>query len=120
MAGTFPSLSINPAYVWDEEAAADPTLRSRSEGGYQKTRPRHTRIPMKWTIVYDALPASDKDTLQGHEHERGVGSASFTWTNPIDSQQYTVRFAARIKYKLLPYFINSGRAWRVEFDLEEV
>lgn len=120
MAGTYPSLSVNPTYAWEEKVAVDPTIRSRSEGGYLKTRPRFTRIPDRWHVVYDPLPNADKNTLKAHEIERGVGSNSFSWTNPIDSQSYEVRFAAPVEYRLLPYFVNGGRAWRVEFDLEEV
>ncbi len=61
----FPSLSRNPsAREFEETVAYDPTVRARSEGGYVKTRPRYTRFPKKWTVVYDLLSNTDKGTLQ--------------------------------------------------------
>ena len=44
------------------------------------------------------------------------GSNSFTWTNPADSTQYTVRFLGTVKYKM---HINKNY-WDISFVLEEV
>ena len=121
MAGTFPTLGKNPTiYNWDEQAAADPTIRSRSEGGYLKTRPRYTRIQRRWSVMYHALSNTDKGTLRAHEVDRKVGSESFTWTNPVDSQSYTVRFAAPVVYALSGHYEGSALAWDVKMILEEV
>jgi hypothetical protein len=115
----FPSLSTKPAQSeFREESAYDPTLRSKSEGGYLKTRPRYTRMPRKWRLVYPWMSGTDKDTLWAFEVARKVGGESFNWTNPQDSQVYVVRFGAPILYRLLK--VKGDDTWRVEFDLEEV
>lgn len=92
----FPALSVTPSISgWEEGKAFDPTIRSQSEGGYVSTRPRFTRIPKKWKLSYsqgNALPLADKALLEAHEDSVHVGSGSFTWTNPMDGQTYTVRY----------------------------
>ena len=114
---TFPTLSQNPSIEgWDEGIAFDPTIKSRTEGGYKQTRPRFTRMPDGWNIAYKALPQADKNTLRTFEKTVKVGSEMFTWTNPINSVTYNVRFVKPISYKLHLTSIY----WNVEFELEEV
>ena len=113
----FPTLSINPSVRdWTEEKAFDPTIRSRSEGGYVKTRARCTRIPRKWHMVYDALSKTDKETLEEYEDDQQVGAGSFNWTNPLNSTTYSVRFAGPVKYTMM----GNVNFWTVAIDLEEV
>lgn len=115
---SFPALSIDPSVEgWEEESALDPAIRSETEGGYTQTRPRFTRIRGKWSISYLYLPVADKNTLKSFERNtvRG-GSDSFTWTNPADGVQYTVRFLGTVKYKMS---VNKN-LWDISFVLEEV
>ena len=117
MAESFPTLSINPTVEeWTEEFAFDPTISTKFEGGYRKTRPRCTRIPLKWHLAYKPLPSTDKATLREHELDRKVGASSFTWVNPTDSTTYTVRFLGPVKYAMA----GNSAWWHVSFDLEEV
>jgi hypothetical protein len=114
----FPTLSSDAPDVdsWKEQRAFDPTIRARSEGGYTKTRPRTTRIPMQWKVRYGYLSAADKSTLQAFENTVKVGSDAFTWTNPVDGLQKTVRFKEPVKY--VP--VGTKNYWRADFILEEV
>lgn len=121
MATTYPTLGKNPTIQgWEEQVSLDPTISSKSEAGYRKTRQRHTRQPKRWHVVYMALSNTDKGTLETHEQERGVGSASFSWTNPVNSTGYTVRFMGPVRYRLAPAWEGGAISWDVEFDLEEV
>mgnify|MGYP001578067759 CR=1 FL=1 len=114
----FPSFAVAPSVEgWEEEAASDPTIRSETEGGYTQTRPRFTRIRGKWTIQYTTMTLADKNTMKTFERTTVIGgSNSFTWTNPADSTQYTVRFLGTVKYKM---HINKNY-WDISFVLEEV
>jgi len=113
----FPTLtdgSVTPD-GWEQTKAFDPTVRSRSEGGYLKTRPRCTRVPKKWRAVYEMV-AADKTTLTTFENTVMVGSDVFTWTNPDDGVVYSVRLLEPIKFSP----IGSKLKWRAELLLEEV
>ncbi|MCE5334271.1 MAG: hypothetical protein LLG06_06745 [Desulfobacteraceae bacterium] len=114
---TFPTLADQPdVQSWEESRALDPTIRARSEGGYVKTRPRTTRIPMQWKLQYLYLSSSDKATLQSFERSVKVGADAFSWTNPADGLVRTVRMKEPIVYAP----VQSAQAWRVEMALEEV
>jgi hypothetical protein len=114
----FPTLSAIPSYIgWEEQLASDPTIRSKSEGGYTKTRARYTRIPMQWKFQYVGLSDAEKVTLQAFERVTvKCGADSFTWINPIDNVSRTVRFKEAIKF--IPMW--PGPLWEATMTLEEV
>jgi hypothetical protein len=116
----FPTLSAKPSCTgWEEQLAFDPTIRSRSEGGYTKTRARYTRIPMQWQLKYRYLSAADKATLQTFERVTVLcGADSFTWTNPDDGSEKIVRFKEPSKY--IPFNASGQNFWEVSIVLEEV
>lgn len=100
---TFPTLSRVPTISgWGEEAASDATIRAKSEGGYTKTRPRTTRIPMKYKVLYEYLTATDRTNLQAFELVVKIGADAFNWTHPISGATKSVRLTEPIKYKLMP------------------
>lgn len=106
--------------------AHDPTIRSRSAGGYVTSRAGFTRIPRAWTVKYDWMTKANKNTIKAFEDGNagstpvGVtgGSDSFTWTNPEDSTDYTVRFLGLIEYT--PHDKTNFLWWMVDFILEQV
>lgn len=113
----FPVLSDAPDVdAWEESRAFDPTIRTKSEGGYTKTRPRTTRIPMQWKLQFKYLSAADKAALQSFESSVKVGADAFNWTNPVDGQVKVVRFKEPVKY--VP--VGCKLYWRAEMALEEV
>jgi len=113
----FPSLSDQPdVNGWEEQRAFDPAIRAKSEGGYTKTRPRTTRVPMQWKVVYAYLSGADKSVLQVFENMVKVGSDAFLWTNPVDGLDRKVRYREAVKYAP----VGSKLTWRAEMLLEEV
>ena len=123
MAGTFPTLTgnkpLNPAVTdHTDQISFNPTIRSPKDAGYQQTRPRFTRYPRVFHIVYNGITTANKDLIRAHEEDRGVGGSSFTWTNPADSISYTVRFLDRVKYRTWEQ--TNYTRWVVTFDLEEI
>lgn len=114
---TFPTLTDQPDVDgWEESRAFDPAIRARSEGGYVKTRPRTTRVPMQWKLRYSSLSLADKTTLQAFETSVNVGADAFTWTNPADGQAKLVRFKEPVKYSPA----GSNLVWTADLTLEEV
>ena len=104
--------------VTEDTIAFDPTIRSQYEGGYVVSRSRFTRMPRRWSLRYEWMTTTNKDTLRTFEEARVVGSDSFTWTNPMDSTAYTVRFLEPVRY--VPTLNTNSQYWTVEFTLEEV
>jgi len=122
---TFPTLYRRGTEVhnpvvgdFDDTMAHDPAIRSLSEGGYVKSRARFTRISRRWTIRYDWMSQANKDTLKTFEDARGAGAEDFTWTNPENDTNYTVRFLELVRYVAHPN--TNFLWWIVEFILEEV
>lgn len=113
----FPTLTDAPDVdSWEEQRAYDPTIRAKSEGGYVKTRPRYTRVPMQWKLKYSYLSATDKTTLQAFENTVRVGADAFNWTNPDSGAVHVVRFKEPIKFAP----VGCKLRWRAEMTLEEV
>ena len=113
----FPALSTAPLISgYEDGAALDPVIRSSKEAGYVQTRPRFTRVPLKWHVAYGDLSDADEALLRAWETTVKFGADSDTWTHPKTGMNYTVRLAAPIKYKMN----EAGSIWTAEFDLEQV
>jgi hypothetical protein len=115
----FPALSDGVGLEissFEETRTFDPTIRSRSVAGYLKTRPRASRVPSQFKGAYLPLTDTDRATLEEFEESVGVGSTSFTWTNPADDVEYTVRFKEPVRY--MP--IGTKNHWKAEMTLVEV
>jgi len=113
----FPAISSSPLIDgWEEGFATDPTIRSSAEAGYVQTRPRFTRLPDKYHVVYPDVSDGDKALVRAFEKPtvRG-GAASFNYALP-DSTVKAVRFKAPVSYRR----VLDGTFWQIEFDLEEV
>ena len=102
----------------DSTMAHDPAIRSQSEGGYVTSRARFTRISRRWTIRYEWMSRTNKNTILAFEDARCAGAEAFTWTNPVDSTTHNVRFLEPIRYT--PHANTNFLWWTVEFILEEV
>lgn len=113
---TFPTLSCKPAYPLNPDGTKeDATVKSPYEGGYEQTRPRFTRVRRRWGLKYPKMSAADKQTLESFEGTVHGGADSFTWTHPVTSTSYTVRFEGTINYSNVHY-----NKYDVEFVLKEV
>lgn len=83
--------SLAPDFVFHKKTNWD-TLVSRFENGVEQRRARWGTAVKEWKLEYKNRPASEVTTVQTlFDNSKGAYS-SFTWTNPVDSQEYTVRF----------------------------
>lgn len=114
----YPAISVPPSLLSPDGAlAVDPTLKSQSEAGYELTRAKFTRPRRKWGVNYDLLNDTDMGLLRAFEVEVQVGALSFTWTHPVSSTVYTVRFGGPITG---PDVSKGGINLKISFDLVQV
>lgn len=116
---TFPTLTesglnIAASFPIDEQRE-DSVIRSEFEGGYVQTRAIHTRVRKKWNINYHNLSSANKVSIDTFIDTVNGGADSFTWTNPQDSANYTVRFRDIPNFSYISY-----NRWEVNFTLEQV
>lgn len=77
----------------EDVAVATPT-----DGGYDITRPRHTRTPRReYTTGFTDISDADKLLLEAFYEARKGGSQSFTYTDPTKGVEKLVRFKGPLK-----------------------
>jgi hypothetical protein len=114
----FPTLINKPDSKKYSISQEDPAVRSKMEGGYVVSRPRHTRPPrLIWTVGYTFIPDSDKTAILDFYADMHGGSEIFRWLNHENSVWYYVRFADQPTYR----YVGAGlsRRWDIDFKLEQ-
>lgn len=84
----FPDIKTPNSY---SETPTKSQIKSEFENGDVISRPRYSRGRMTMTIGWDNLPNSDYTTLKEFFYDNQ--GLTFTWTHPITSEDYTVRFS---------------------------
>lgn len=115
---TFPTLTDAPTYPL-KESTEDPVIKSNFEAGYVHTRARFTRMRHEFTLVYENLSNTDKETLDAFCDTVYGSVTSFTWVHPISGTSYTVRFDGRPRFESVGYD-GSAYRWKTEFTLVQV
>ncbi len=110
----FPTLTVSCSFPINEDRE-DSTIRSGYEAGYEHTRPRFTRTRRKFTIKYQNILADDKEDLEDFVDTVREGADIFTWTHPLTSITYNVRFDPIPRFELV-----GPNLWNCEFGLKEV
>ncbi len=100
MPSSFPTLSKNcNVSNYTEEKAVDPTIRSEFNDGRQLSRSKFTNVCKKWTVQYNFLTHTDKETLSDFENDDvSYGASSFYWQSPSDNITYEVRFQKTLSF----------------------
>jgi hypothetical protein len=85
----WPSI-VAPAYGTGGEQY-QPQIRTEFEANYVQSRKRYSRMLMRWTLRWNAMPEADFQTLMAFfETNQGV---AFNWTEPVTSAGRIVRFS---------------------------
>ena len=84
-------LVLMPDYVYDEEIKYK-TLVTEFENGYEQRRTKWNAPLRKFTLSYINRTSTELGTLKTLFTTKLGMATSFTWTNPNDSVEYTVRF----------------------------
>lgn len=109
----FPTLSVEPTVKYADEIVK-PTVKVEFEGNYAQTRPKYTRSMEKFSLHFRPITEADKTTLKTFFNTNSGNS--FTWTNPTNTIEYTIRFSEdtlRFKYIL-------SERYEITIPLEEV
>ena len=88
MAAAWPT--TNPSYPFDEDTTLS-QIKSQFEDGKVQSRVKWTssrdRFALKWTQMAEA------ELQSFNEHFQANVGATFSWTHPITSASYTVRYS---------------------------
>ena len=99
----FPNLSQRPLTISVEYV--DSSLRQTFEGGYESRRPKYTRKKRKFTLTYEVMSITDRNTLKSF-YESVQCSSSFNWTDK-ESNTFVVYFDSPLK------FVDNLNVWNV-------
>lgn len=107
--------TLAPDYTFTKETNYK-TLVSQFESGVEQRRSKWTAPVRTWKLQYKNRDATDLGTIQTLFDAKLGAYQSFTWTNPVDSVDYTVRFKEDSLSVSCDYY---GR-YNIEFELIEV
>jgi len=99
-----------------DEAVQYKTLVSEFENGVEQRRRKWANPLRKWTLRFRHRTLSEMNDIRDFFMGKYGALTSFTWTNPNDSVEYTVRFVEdSFKFVLRAYQI-----YDFELDFIEV
>lgn len=113
---TFPQAELTsyPTYPIKEQII-NSAISSPFENGMVQVRPRFTRDRRRWSINYKALTEAEKIIVKNFYLSVSGGSYYFTWVNPMDNSEHTVRFVSDLDIVQI-----TGNYYTLSFDLEEL
>lgn len=107
--------TLTPDFTFDESPQFS-TLISQFENGYEQRRAKWSAPLRKFHLVYQNRSRTDMELVKAFFIAKMGKYDSFTWTNPNDSVEYTVRFDAdQLKFSNPIYGL-----FDFEFDFIEV
>jgi phage-related protein len=80
-----------PDSVLDEEPEFN-TLITKFENGAEQRRSKRSLPIRKWKLIFRNRTQSEFEDIRDFFIDQQGAYASFTWENPNDSTEYTVRF----------------------------
>lgn len=105
---------LTPDFVLDQTNQYK-TLISEFESGVEQRRAKRDDPRRKWKLVYRNRPTADKNTAKSRFDSQKGQYSSFTWTNPNDSTEYTVRFNMdEFKFRYKAYGIYDFELFLIE------
>ncbi len=81
----FPTVTMDPEYPLEIEPLEDDSIHSKSEGGYDQSRPRFTkRPPYMFGVSMPMMTTADYVAIKNH-YETYRCADEFTWQNPQEA-----------------------------------
>lgn len=114
----YPTTLPNPdVESFVREPAIDPVLRTDLEDGNELVMRTKTAIPWFWSFTYRFLSTSQRDTLMNFwSGSANCGAVVVKFTDPTNSTDYFVRFAAKPQCTLEK---SQQQQWRVDVRLRQ-
>jgi uncharacterized protein (TIGR02217 family) len=85
-------LTLAPDYTFDTTPSYS-TIVSEFENGVEQRRARRATSIRKWRLGFINRTSDDVSTIQTLFDSMQGKLTAFVWTNPLDSQDYNVRFS---------------------------
>lgn len=99
-----------------EEEIQYQTLISSFESGYEQRRKRWENPLRRFTLEATNRTQSEMENIRNFFTGKYGSYSSFTWTNPNDSTEYTVRFMEdSLKIERVAY-----QVYELEFKFQEI
>jgi len=92
------------------------TAITEYENGIEQRRALWSSSLKTWQLVYEERGNTDIEIITTLFDSKKGASSSFTWTNPKDNVDYTVRF----EEDDLELIYNPNLTWSVSFKLKQV
>jgi len=95
-----------------EETVMQKTVVSEFENGFEQRRQKWANPLRSFNLVFSCRTKTEMENVRNFFTTKKGALTSFTWTNPNDSVEYTVRFKEdSFKYQQISYRIY-------DFELE--
>jgi len=104
-----------PDFVF-EESLEYKTLISEFENGAEQRRRKWTSPLRKWRLRFNNRVKTDMQSVRDFFKSKYGAFMAFTWTNPNDSVEYSVRFVE----DSFKFTMKAHEVYDFEFDLMEV
>ncbi len=114
------TLTLAPDYVFSTKISFQ-TLVNRMENGVEQRRPQRSREIDGFTLNYKNRRYADMNTIVSLFRSCMGQYLSFTFTNPEDSNTYTVRFVSDdLQRDLIAGATSVNGLWNFKFDVIQV
>jgi hypothetical protein len=108
----YPSIPQDSRYF--KETPENPADVAETEGGYEFSRPKHTRTPrIEFTTGHTNISDAEKVEFDNFWREVRGGSDSFSWIHPVSENVYTVRFAPGYKPDYVYAGMGGNHRWNI-------
>lgn len=107
--------NFKPDFVIDETVQYK-TLISEFETGVEQRRRKWENPIRKWSLRFKTRTLSEMNDVKNFFISKYGAYSGFTWTNPNDSVEYTVRFLD----DSFKFVMKSYELYDFELDLKEV
>ena len=80
------------------------TLESEMESGVKQYRQKHASETQSWRLTFKNRTLTETQAILAFFNSKHGKADSFTWTSPLDSVEYTVRFKSdKFNYDYVSY-----------------
>jgi hypothetical protein len=111
----YPELAQDSQYF--KELPENVAKVDETEGGYEVSRPQHTRTPrIAFQTGHTNLSQAEKNLFAAFWNEVRGSSDSFAWIHPVTEDVYTVRFAKGFQ----PEYVYRGRGGNHRWDIPNI
>jgi len=107
--------NYQPDFVF-EETLEYKTLVSEFENGVEQRRRKWANPLRKWTLRFHNRTKADMEVVRDYFKNRYGAFMAFTWTNPNDAVEYTVRFSE----DSFKYSMKAHEVYDFDFEFVEV